>query len=99
MSLVTNIIIKTLFDENAAIDAINRWADERYDTRGFTECSTEECAGSKYLEVKLFLGSYNYLDVKEFIDIVKKAPWEDIGTVQVFVQEQDDNLMRDVLRC
>lgn len=84
MSVVTNIILKTLFDENEALEHINNWLkEESFGSKLFKHDSTN-CAGTKCLECEL------YLRVEFFIEVVKNAPWEDSETVQLLVQEQDD---------
>ena len=56
--------------------------------------------GSKYFEGKVYVGAYNYLDVKEFLYHLKyKVNWEDPESVQLIVKEQDDDLFKVINLC
>lgn len=46
--------------------------------------------GSKVLEAFLFLGAFNHLDLRRFIDHLKTLPWACSENVQLSVREQDD---------
>jgi len=101
MSVVTNVIIKTLFDEVEAISHVNEWLKKhhRADQRLFEPLGLEVyTAGTKAMECELFLGAFNHLEVAPFTQACKSAPWGDFDTVQVLVQKQDDDLFQDVLR-
>lgn len=52
--------------------------------------------GSKMLEAFLFLGAFNHLDLRRFIDHLKSLPWECPENVQLIVREQDDERFRIV---
>ncbi|NQY05521.1 MAG: hypothetical protein HRT68_04760 [Flavobacteriaceae bacterium] len=46
--------------------------------------------GSKHFESNVFIGAYNYLDIKSFINHLKIIKWKDPECVQLFYLEEDD---------
>jgi len=69
------------FDRN--IPAFIRQFDESY--------GVPRVAGSKQLECEILLGAFNHFSIAEFIDHLRSLPWQDKDSVQLFIQEQDDN--------
>ncbi len=96
MSRVTNLILYIPYGEQglARLAEVNAyferdkirplvWVDDPALPRGWY-------GGSKMLETPLFLGAFNYLDLRGFIDYLKTLPWECPEKVQLIVREQDD---------
>jgi hypothetical protein len=101
MSVVTNVMIrcypldpKDELTGGPAIDAINSWLEKQNDGRGagFLQCATVDLiwGGNSAPELSLWVGSFNGLDVEEFLEVVEKAPW-DRCDMQLFLQRDSDS--------
>lgn len=98
MSHVTNVILKTLDEEEKAIEEINHYLRNETRRSELILHPHDMCAGTKCLECDLYIGAFNSLDVDEFISVVKGADWQDIDTVQLLICEQEEDLFTDRLR-
>lgn len=97
MSVVTNVILCVPAGEHAASmkhvnDYLGKLEDRPTQLKLFPEGAE---GGTKYLEVELWIGAFNHLDVQSFIDAVSSAPWEDPEIVQLLIQEQDEDVFTD----
>lgn len=92
MSLVTNVLLKCLW-EQPCVDKINEWLEEH--EKGKLAKVDGYAGGRKFMELDLYAGAFNYLDVIAFIDVVDGQPWDDREHVQLFIQEQKDDFLVD----
>ena len=78
-----------------AIDYINAWlrdADRRYSQLFLIAPPNEDQHGPH----SCFAGHVKSLDRSGFIAIVRRAPWQWLGLVQLFLREEDDEGFREV---
>lgn len=92
MSQVTNILLSD--------DSIGSSECERHKSiqtvLNLAKIDCETVGGNKCLEDDLFVGAFNYLDLENYIQKVRDVFKDDIGDVQLFVKEQDDEKWREV---
>ena len=50
--------------------------------------------GTKNLEVNIFIGAYNHLNLNDLIQHMSTIDWEEPEDVQVIVKEQNDDRFR-----
>jgi hypothetical protein len=98
MSNVTNVILKTGTSESEAIDQLNYRFREG---KGFVECDDEGLrprwyAGDKALECAIYPGAFNYFDLDAFVECIKDCHWEYPNSVQLFIQEENSERLREV---
>jgi hypothetical protein len=53
----------------------------------------EAVGGGKALEIPLYVGSFNYLNIQELVTAVMEYPWEEPEYVQLWVNGEDDDSM------
>lgn len=97
MSVVTNLIIVTGNMEKQKSVIANL---SGFETNGgpFIIVSVDDEAlpmgwygGGKMLEVEIFIGAYNHLDLNALLEYMReKIVWVDPEMVQLFVKEDDD---------
>jgi hypothetical protein len=95
MSRVTNIIITSDIAEeecgSTGIIQVNEWlADSGY--RPFHDLSDSDhklIGGNRALEAHVYVGAFNYFDLREFANAVCKAHWAEPDNVRVFIQDQE----------
>jgi hypothetical protein len=104
MSLVTNIILSFSIDEDsyesdegddiyALMVPINAWLTEhRYGA--FGRDADHISGGNKHLETPLYVAAFNLFSLNEFVDMLRTLPWHEPRSVQVFVQEQEEDKFR-----
>lgn len=63
MSDVTNVILITSLREEAFVAAINAWLNNN-GASDLLPIPTEDCGGSKYMEVDVFAAAFNYAGFK-----------------------------------
>lgn len=92
MSYVTNLILSFSVIENTLnrLKEINSYFEEGC---GFVYVEDEILprgwyGGTKYLEVELFIGAFNYLDEEELINHIKSINFEEPESVQLIIQRQ-----------
>jgi hypothetical protein len=97
MSRVTNAIITAHVGSqdhsDPEIDSVNRFLRE---TEGgghgeFKEV-TQHAGGTKHMECRVYLSSFNHADTDTIVCAVEQAPWRDREMVQVFVKEQEQDV-------
>jgi hypothetical protein len=97
MSEVTNLIIATALSENVEY-LKSKFRDFKLNKIPFNIVSVETeslpktwYGGSKFLEVNLFIGAYNYLDLNALIVFMRSnIAWESPESVQLIVKGQHD---------
>lgn len=101
MSVVTNVILKLSELTNAGIDSLNEiWAKPNGQIY-FMSCSDAALpdgwyAGDKRLEVDLYPGAFNHLDMDGLLAAVRSIAWEYPEYVQLFAQGEDEEQMCEV---
>lgn len=103
MSVVTNCILTFGLgeDEVQRLDEVDRFftresTDGHTRTRGFgCVVPNENVGGTKNLETNVAVGAFNYLGLRELCCwIASGVQWEDPTNVQLFVNEQGDDVFR-----
>ncbi len=96
MSWVTNVIIAAGLlnanDENDRVPPIESINGELRKLGHGTFSRVKATASRKSLETTIHVGAFNYLSREEVLSIVRAAPWEFADSVQVFIQEQEEDL-------
>jgi hypothetical protein len=98
MSVVTNVILKTSTGDQSRISKLN----ELFRSGGsFVSCSEESLprdwyAGSKILECQICPGAFNHLQLDQLVAAIRQVTWDDPRSVQLFVQEQEEERLREV---
>ncbi|MBD0284876.1 MAG: hypothetical protein ICV79_05550 [Flavisolibacter sp.] len=97
MSKVTNLIItfSTLEDDDVIIQSLKSF---NYNGQPFEIASVKDknlpeswYGGNRKLECNVLIGAYNYIDLNELIEFMKKAiTWEAPEYVQIIVKEHND---------
>jgi hypothetical protein len=67
----------------------------------FTSCDDESLprgwyAGSKMLECQIYPGAFNHLELSDLIRAIREVDWDDPGSVQLFVEEQEQDRLMEV---
>jgi hypothetical protein len=98
MSVVTNVVFKTSVGDKARIVKLNAAFQAG---KKFTSCDDESLergryAGDKMLECEVYPGAFNNLRLAALIEAIRKVEWDDPGSVQLFIQEQEDARLREV---
>ena len=97
MSRVTNAILVAnvgpLEKRDSEIDSVNRFLRE---TNGggngeFIEV-TQHAGGTKRMECRVYLSTFNHAETDVILRAVEQAPWREKDTVQVFVKEQEEEV-------
>lgn len=86
MSFVTNVILTFDSGDEKLFPEVNKFFEE---TCGFKEIS-EHAGGTKYLEICVAVGAFNYLVLDDLIGYIHRIKWEYPENVQLFVCEQED---------
>ena len=98
MSIVTDVVLKTSAGDKSRISILNVAFQSG---QGFVSCDDGILprgwyAGSKMLESEIYPGAFNDLDLSELIRAIREVDWDDPGSVQLFVQEQEEDRMREI---
>jgi len=100
MSQVTNLILTFSIgeDEDRCINAVNSYEYRNLkmnlvsvDFNKDLEKGTTWYGGTKFMEARIYLGAFNYLDIQDFRNYLKTIAWQYPDLVQLIVQEQDDD--------
>lgn len=104
MSVVTNVILsfssmeEYLDDDKGneiypVMETINEWLKKNNHIAFSTDISLKDViGGEKWFETPLFIAAFNYFDCGAFIEYLKSLVWKEPSCVQVFVQEQDEDI-------
>ena len=101
MSRVTTLIILTANSENE--NALKEaFRDFQVNNNQFNLVSVDDeilpkrwYGGTKLVSNKIFIGGYNYLELDDLIEFMrKKITWREEQRVQLVVREQDDDKFR-----
>ena len=104
MSRVTNVLLHIGYrDSNSDIGIIvqaNTYFEDR-NIRGLISLDDPSLpkgwyGGNKYLEAKLYVGAFNHLYLKEFIEHLRSLEWESPSQVQLIVKEPEEDVFRIV---
>ena len=91
MSWVTNVILTCALGDETQIAEVNTFFTEPAEHLFAIPCYS----GTKALEAPIFVGAYNYLDIKSFILYLRtRVSWEEPALVQVFIKDQEDERFR-----
>lgn len=98
MSNVTNVILTTFIDEHNALAEVNKALAEAGHSP-LISCADPRLpqgwyGGDKFLEVDIFIGAYNNLNVPHLVKACKAAPWDDPGAVALFIRGQWDDCFK-----
>jgi len=98
MSIVTNVVFKTSAGDKARISDLNSAFQSG---QKFVSCDDGSLprgwyAGNKMLECEICPAAFNYLDLEGLIRAIRQVEWGDPLSVQLFVQEQEENRLREV---
>jgi hypothetical protein len=99
MSVVTNVVFKTSAGDKSRIATLN--AAFQSLAKKFVSCDHESLtrgwyAGNKMLECVICPGAFHNLNVPDLVDAIREVDWDDPRGVQLFVQEQEDDRLREV---
>ena len=92
MSVVTNVILKTSLHDKAAAGFIKRVTN--LTDGGVLEKVDQHAGGSKVMELDIYMAAFNNLDMAELRAIFFQTPWTFLDSVQLFVQEQEEERMK-----
>lgn len=89
MSNVTNIIVTSsiMNDSPQLLESVN----EKLKQYGFFVNVAKYATSYKVVEAQVWLGAFNYLDLRVFLDAIHAVPWEDPEDLRIFIQRQRDN--------
>lgn len=92
MSNVTDVVLTTGLEESAAAGTVNAWLK----AHGYGELLevTDGVRSNKAMQTSVYIGAFNYLDLKGFRQCVTAAPWEDPDMVRFFYKGEHDACMR-----
>lgn len=101
MSRVTDVILTASLQEEPgetrtypAVEELNTWLRER--RFGELKEVSEAAGGTRAMQALVFLGAFNYLDLSEFVEAVKAAPWRDSEGIALFVKQEEEWRFTDV---
>lgn len=90
MSVVTNIMISGLFDDNE-VPIVEKQLKRLTDP--FKPFQIAEAGGPKNLECDVYVAAFNYLDVDKFVTIIRQLEkllcWNTYQDVQIFIKTQE----------
>jgi hypothetical protein len=93
MSVVTSIILKTFLDEDKAIDYINETVG--LNLTDATELH-EGTAGTKYMQISVYLAAFNHWNPGPFLTACLLAPWRNPQDVQLFINGENSHRIIEV---
>lgn len=99
MSVVTNVVLLISIHESIEDDTeygyripglayLNDWLLKA--NKGELRTVDQYGTNGKAMECHVALGAFNYLNVDEFIDAFRAAPWDEPENIQLLVQRQED---------
>lgn len=88
-------------DARGVIAEVNEYWKQKYGdaaivSDGFRHPPEVWHGGTKALECYVFVAAFNYLGLKEFVKHLRSIKWDAPSRVQLFVQEQEDDVFREV---
>lgn len=100
MSWVTDILlifnVKELYDadhkelaEVPALRGIQSWFEEKGRLM-LDNLDQHAISGGKVMQACVYGGAYNFLEIKEFIEVVKSQPWQEPENVQLLIQDEEE---------
>ena len=105
MSRVTNLILTFSLLENE-LECINKVNQFQYQKLRMNLVSVDFnknvkrkeawYGGTKFIEARIYIGAFNYLDLDEFMAHLKKIDWQKPEHVQVIVKEPGQEKFRMV---
>jgi hypothetical protein len=96
MSMVTNILLCTMIDEEEAIAAVNVSFKSGMPFTDLESSPMPYYAGSVCVECGIYVGAFNYLNDADLIKAIEAAPWKFPEDVQLFIKRQDDDRFAEV---
>jgi hypothetical protein len=78
-----------------AVEPINEWLLKN--NYGKLVRVDEYVTSGKAMQATVFIGAFNYLDLKEFIKVVDAAPWDVKENTALFVKEEEQDTFRQVV--
>jgi len=98
VSVVTNIVFKTSVGDKHRIAKLNAAFQEG---AKLVSCDDESLprgwyAGNKMLECEICPGAFNDLNLADLVRAIREMDWDDPNSVQLFVQEQEEDRLREV---
>jgi hypothetical protein len=101
MSWVTNVILKTAPGDAKTIQSLNERLRLKEWGERFVSCEDQSMpmgwyAGDKGLEIAIFPGAFNHLDMAELVSAIQAVPWKWPNQVQLFAQEDNSERMVEV---
>jgi hypothetical protein len=103
MSVVTNVILHMGYLDETYLAQVNEFFDkeDRDGRKGFVLVDDPTLprgwyGGTKMLECTLAIGAFNYLDLDDLVEHLRKIKWPRYtqGNVQLMVKEQDHGRFR-----
>jgi len=100
MSRVTNLILTFSVgeDEFKCIQAINNYRYRNLkmnlvsvDFNKDMEKGITWYGGTKFMEARIYMGAFNYLEIDDFRNYLRTLDWENRDLVQLIIKEQDDD--------
>lgn len=94
MSRVTNLILafSSGEDDTFVVDQLSKF---QHNGKPFSIVSIADkklpigwYGGDKYMEAKLYIGAYNYLDLVLLVNHMKSISWQNPEDIQIIVKEQ-----------
>jgi hypothetical protein len=98
MSIVTNVLLKTSTGDKSRIAKLNTAFESG---QKFVSCDDDSLprgwyGGNKMLECEVYPAAFNHLDLEELVRAIRGVEWDDPLSVQLFVQEQEEDRLREV---
>lgn len=97
MSYVTNVILNVGLQGKSKIDEVNKFFEDTERNVGFVYVDDKEkvpngwYGGTKYLEVDIAIGAFNYLDLEGLKIHMHEMEWESPEDVQLLICDQEEN--------
>ncbi len=100
MSVVTSIILTTSLSEEdglycPAVEELNEWM--RANRYGEFKRVDGYAGGNKAVQAVVFMGAFNYLNMDKFAEVFRRVNWEDLDSVKLFVQYEEETCFSELL--
>jgi len=104
MSYVTNVLIScSILEEEMSeperlggysnIIEINRWLEES--GHGEFRYLSRHAGGKKVMEAEVWGAAFNYIRLEELIDFIRSLNWLHPRQVQLFIQDEDEDIFTE----
>ena len=92
MSVITDVVVVTLFAETAAIEQVNAHLAAT-DQRGQQLCplNMDAAGGSKFSSFHVYAAAFNYVDCPELRESLLSAPWHAPENVIIWIDGETDS--------